>query len=106
VEDSLADQKRTREQLEAQKRQVDSLKEYARIANLRYENGYTSYIEVLDAERGLFSAELGYAQTQGVLFQSLVNLYKAMGGGWVIEADNLTATATTPEGAVEKSEGR
>jgi multidrug efflux system outer membrane protein len=106
VEDSLADQKRTREQMEAQKRQVDSLKEYARIANLRYENGYTSYIEVLDAERSLFSAELGYAQTQGVLFQALVNLYKTMGGGWVVEADNLTAAATPPEGAVEKSEGR
>ncbi len=82
VEDSLVDQKRTREQLEAQARQVDSLRNYARIARLRYDNGYTSYIEVLDAERSLFSAELSYTQTQGALFQAVMNLYKAMGGGW------------------------
>ncbi len=93
VDDSLVDQKRTREQLDALKRQVDSLREYARIARLRYENGYTSYIEVLDAERSLFNAELQYAQTQGVLFQALVNLYKAMGGGWVVEADMKTGVA-------------
>ena len=93
VEDALVDQRRTREQLAAQQRQVDALREYTRFARLRYENGLTSYIEVLDAERSLFSAELSYAQTQGVLFGALVNLYKAMGGGWVVEADKLTAAA-------------
>jgi len=106
VDDALVDQRRTREQLEAQQRQVDALKEYARIARLRYDNGYTSYIEVLDAERSLFNAELQYAQTQGVLFQALVNLYKAMGGGWVVEADKLTAAAAVSESAGETSEGR
>jgi len=90
VEDALVDQKRTREQLEAQKRQMDALREYTRFARLRYENGLTSYIEVLDAERSLFSTELSYAQTQGILFGALVNLYKAMGGGWVVEADKRT----------------
>lgn len=107
VDDSLADQKRTREQLEAQKRQVDALKEYARIARLRYDNGYTSFIEVLDAERSLFSAELTYAQTQGILFSALVNLYKAMGGGWVVEADKLTSPETftaSKEDREEKNE--
>lgn len=92
VDDSLADQKGTREQLKAQGRQVEALKTYAGVARLRFENGYTSYIEVLDAERSLFNAELEYAQTQGNLFQSLVNLYKAMGGGWVNEADKITLT--------------
>ncbi len=76
--------------MEAQGRQVASLRDYARIARLRYDNGYTSYIEVLDAERSLFSAELSYAQTQGTLFLALVNLYKSMGGGWVVTADGLT----------------
>ena len=90
VDDALADQKRTREQLAAQKQQVDTLRDYARIARLRYDEGYTSYIEVLDAERSLFNAELSYTETQGVLFQALVNLYKAMGGGWVTEADKMT----------------
>jgi len=90
VEDALIDQKRTRQQLEIQARQVESLRDYARFARLRFDNGYTSYIEVLDAERSLFSAELSHAQTKGSLFQALVNLYKAMGGGWVVEADRIS----------------
>jgi multidrug efflux system outer membrane protein len=90
VEDALADQKLSREQLEAQRNQVEALKVYARVARLRYDNGYTSYIEVLDAERSLFSSELDYAQTRGILFQALINLYKAMGGGWIAAADVLT----------------
>jgi len=82
VEDSLVDQERTRQQLLAQGRQVEALRSYARHARLRYDNGYTSYLEVLDAERSLFSAELSYTQTQGTLFQAFINLYKAMGGAW------------------------
>jgi multidrug efflux system outer membrane protein len=90
TEDSLIDQRKTKEQLQTLKQQVGSLTDYARIARLRYDNGYTSYIEVLDAERSLFNAELTYTQTQGVLFQALINLYKAMGGGWITEAEQLT----------------
>jgi len=55
VEDALIDQKRSREELEIQTRQVESLSTYARFARLRFDNGYTSYIEVLDAERSLFT---------------------------------------------------
>ena len=91
VEDGLIDQRKTREQLEAQRRQVEALRDYAFLARLRYENGYTSYLEVLDAERSLFSGELSYAQTKGALFRALVSLYKSMGGGWVMEAGQLSA---------------
>jgi multidrug efflux system outer membrane protein len=91
VEDGLIDQAKTREQLQTQREQVVALQAYARLARLRYENGYTSYIEVLDAERSLFDAELSYIQTQAVLFRALVNLYKAMGGGWVNQAAALAA---------------
>lgn len=87
VDDALVDQKNTREQLLSQQRQVEALREYASIARLRYENGYTRYIEVLDAKRSLFNAELSYTETQGALFQALVDLYKAMGGGWILAAD-------------------
>jgi len=90
VEDSLIDQNKSREQLSAQGRQVEALRNYAHFAQLRYDEGYSSYIEVLDAERRLFSSELSYTQTQATLFRALVNLYKAMGGGWVNEADQLT----------------
>jgi outer membrane efflux protein len=89
VDDALVDQLKSRERLAAQGRQVAALRDYARLSRLRYEGGYTSYLEVLDAERSLFSAELGYAQTQFDLFNALVNVYKAMGGGWVDEADKL-----------------
>ncbi|MGW8284645.1 MAG: efflux transporter outer membrane subunit [Candidatus Deferrimicrobiaceae bacterium] len=91
VDDSLVDQARTREQLAAQDRQVQALQKYVELARLRFDNGYASYLEVLDAERTLFSAQLNYTQNQGVLFQALINLYKATGGGWVTEADQLTA---------------
>ncbi len=91
VDDGLIDQRKTREQLKAQFSQVEALRNYARLARLRYDNGYTSYLEVLDAERSLFSGELAYAQTKGNLFLSLVNLYRAMGGGWVEKAQQLTS---------------
>jgi len=90
VENSLVDQAKTREQLAAQGRQVEALGRYAYLARLRYENGYTSYIEVLDSERSLFQAQIQLVQTQGQLYFALINLYKALGGGWVDEADKLT----------------
>ena len=90
VNDALVDQDRTREQLEAQKRQVAALQQYADTARLRYENGYTSFIEVLDAERSLFNAQLQYTQSQQVQFQAMINLYKAIGGGWEVVADKMT----------------
>lgn len=93
VEDALADQRRTRDQLATQEQQVESLQTYAHVARLRYDNGYTSYIEVVDAERSLFDAELAYSQTLGNLFQAMINLYKAMGGGWIIEAEKMIFTA-------------
>ncbi|MOA56977.1 hypothetical protein D3C78_1810680 [compost metagenome] len=48
---------------------------------------------MLDAERSLFDAELDYTRTRGSVFTNMIDLYKATGGGWVTEADKLTATA-------------
>jgi len=45
-------------------------------------------------KNGLFNSELSLTQTKEVLFQALVNLCKAMGGGWVLEVDHLTETTT------------
>ena len=92
-EDALIDQDRTRVQLDALAKQVEALATYARLARLRYENGYTSYIEVLDAERSLFNGQLSYAQTQDALLRAFVNLYKSMGGGWVMEADKIAVSS-------------
>ncbi|MGF6572450.1 multidrug efflux system outer membrane protein [Paraburkholderia sp. GAS333] len=90
VEDALVAVQKTREQLDVVGKQVEALHTYARLARLRYEGGYTSYIEVLDAERSLFNAQLSYTQTQGAQLTSFVSLYKAMGGGWVLEAEKLS----------------
>ncbi len=89
VEDALVALQKSHVQLDAQGRQVKTLATYARLARIRYENGYTSYIEVLDAERQLFDTQVAYTQTQNTMFASLVNLYKTMGGGWVDQADGL-----------------
>jgi multidrug efflux system outer membrane protein len=91
VDDSLVDHRRTREQLAALARELEALREYVRLSRLRYDNGYTSYLEVLYSETLLYNAELTNTQVQGTLFQALVNLYKAMGGGWVVEAENKVA---------------
>jgi outer membrane protein, multidrug efflux system len=89
VSDSLISYSKAREQLAFQDQQVLTLRRYVELARLRYDNGYTSYIEVLDAERNLYSAEVSQAQTQALVLVSLVNLYKAMGGGWVAAAEHV-----------------
>lgn len=91
VEDALIKTSKGREQLEAQKRQVQSLQEYARLARLQFEAGTSNYLQVLDADRSLFAGKLDKTQTHYNLLVSLVSVYKAMGGGWVAEADKLTA---------------
>lgn len=98
VDNALIDHAKARERLTALAEQVDALASYARLARLRYENGYTSYIEVLDAERSLFAAQLQYADQQALVLNALVNLYKAMGGGWVEVAEGKVAKTwgTTP----------
>ena len=45
---------------------------------------------MLDAERSLFNVQLQYTQTQQTQLQAMINLYKAMGGGWVAEADKMS----------------
>jgi len=100
VSDALVSLQKTREQLVVQGREVDALSTYSRLARLRYEGGYTSYIEVLDAERSLFNAQLLYAQTQGTVFMSTVSLYQAMGGGWVTDAERMTSVTYDANGAI------
>jgi outer membrane protein, multidrug efflux system len=61
---------------------VADLRESVRLSNLRYAGGTTTYLEVLDGQRALYAAELTLAQARGDEFESLVQLYKALGGGW------------------------
>ena len=96
VDDSLVNVQKSREQLSAVERQVNALADYARLAKLRYDAGYSSYIEVLDAQRFLFDARLQYVEVQGDVYASLVGTYKAMGGGWVVEAQKTADEVDFP----------
>lgn len=89
VEDALIKTAKGREQLEAQERQVHSLEEYARLSRLQFEAGTANYLQVLDADRSLFSGRLAINQTKFDLLTAIVSVYKSMGGGWVMEADKL-----------------
>jgi multidrug efflux system outer membrane protein len=87
VDDALLDRSKSGQRLEALSRQLKALRNYARLARMRYDEGYTSFLEVLDAERSLFNVELAHTASQNVLFRSLINIYKSMGGGWVDQAE-------------------
>lgn len=61
---------------------VKDLQESVRLSQMRYTGGTTTYLEVLDGQRSLFSAELTLAQARGTEYRSLVQLYRTLGGGW------------------------
>ena len=89
VDDALVSRQKLAEQLAAQGRLVVAAREYARLARLQFDGGVAPYMTVLQAQQALFPAELNEVQTRASLFASTVNVYKAMGGGWVGEAEKL-----------------
>jgi multidrug efflux system outer membrane protein len=94
VNDALINTQKYQEQLQVLARQVEALQNYRYLAGLRYDNGYVSLLEVLDADRRLFQGEINQTQSQAQLYSSLITLYQAMGGGWVTQADAMTAGQT------------
>jgi len=82
VEDAIVATNTYREEYTARRQQVESATNAANLAWVRYEGGLTSYLEVLDLERSQFSAELAASQTLQLHLSSIVELYKALGGGW------------------------
>jgi multidrug efflux system outer membrane protein len=67
---------------ERQEQTVKDLQESVDVSLMRYRGGTANYIDVLDSQRSLFQAELTLAQARNNEYQSLVQLYKALGGGW------------------------
>jgi multidrug efflux system outer membrane protein len=82
VEDALVRFQRTREQQLAIQRVVDASGERLRLVELRYKNGISGYYEVLDSQRQLFDSELQLTQLTSGLYASVIELYRALGGGW------------------------
>ncbi|HSQ81932.1 MAG TPA: efflux transporter outer membrane subunit [Casimicrobiaceae bacterium] len=99
VDNALVAQQKLKEQLAAQQRLVSSLKDYSRLARLQYDGGYAPYSTVLQAEQTLFPAEISLAAIRTSLYVSGINIYKAMGGGWVTQAERMTPTAIQAPGA-------
>ena len=82
VSSALADYEKNREQRGQEELLVKALQDANRLSNLRYRGGLDSFLQVLDAERNEFSSELVLAQLRKNELLSLVQLYRALGGGW------------------------
>lgn len=87
VDDALITHQKTLELVQVLAENVKVLQLYLHLATLQYQEGETDYLNVLDAERKLFQAQLDHATAQGDSLLSIVSLYKTLGGGWVVDAD-------------------
>ena len=71
----------------AVKRKEKAAKNAYRLAKLRYDKGVSTYLEVLETERALFSAQLELSELKQQYLNGYVKLYKALGGGWTTKKD-------------------
>jgi multidrug efflux system outer membrane protein len=82
VEQSLQNVRTYKDEWTARNRQVVAARKNLELSNARYYNGYVSYLEVLDIERSLFDAELSLSELTQNQLSSMIQLYRALGGGW------------------------
>jgi multidrug efflux system outer membrane protein len=98
--DALTGSQKKVAELDAQLKRVAALRNYSRLSRLRFDNGAASYVEVLVAENDLFGAELNSVNTRAERFTQVINVYKAMGGGWV-DAGDAIARPPAPAAAAK-----
>ncbi len=89
VEDAMVAVNTYKKEFESRMLQVNAASEALEMAWVRYENGVTSYLEILDLQRSEFSSYLNASETLQLQLTSSVQLYQALGGGWEIPADSL-----------------
>ena len=82
VSDALIEYQKVREVRARQEELVTTLEDRSRLSYMRYQGGVDTLLNALDADRSLFDAELGLAQTRRNELLALVQLYRALGGGW------------------------
>jgi len=101
VNDALSDFQRYSEERAALVTAADANRERLRLSDLRYRGGVASYFEVLDASRQLFEAELRLTQVLGSQYNSVIELYRALGGSYDIQQvqGDLPATPLSPRRA-------
>lgn len=86
-EDALVASQKTKEQRDKQALRVSAVDNYYRLSKLRYDEGLVDYITVLDSLRQLYEAQIDLLQAESSTFTASVQLYRSMGGGWIMEAE-------------------
>ena len=94
VADALATRSTLVDQLQSQQAQANAEAVRFKLSDLRYKNGIASYLDLLDAQRSLFTAQQAVVQTRLAQLQSQVTLYKTLGGGWTEPAGNGQPVST------------
>ena len=92
VEDALIAVRTYEVELAARQRQIAAAQEAAELAWIRYEQGLTSYLEILETQRALFNSQLVASETFQLRLNSVVDLYEALGGGWYVEEETTGST--------------
>ena len=87
MEDALVAARTYRDEYITRQRQVEAANNAAMLSRARYNGGVTSYLEVLVTEQSQFTAELAESQTLRLYINAIIELYKALGGGWVAPAE-------------------
>ncbi|HQR24791.1 MAG TPA: efflux transporter outer membrane subunit [Steroidobacteraceae bacterium] len=101
VDNALVSRTTLAEQVAAQEKLVDALRGYQHMAQLQFDVGRAPYATVLQAEEQLFPQELAWAAARADLCASLAGIYKAMGGGWVAKAADMTESSAAAGGAAK-----
>jgi multidrug efflux system outer membrane protein len=102
VEDALVFRAKAGEIAKAGEQQLAALRDALQLSSARYEGGQSSYLGVLDAQQDLYEAQDKQVGRQRDTYLALVSIYKAMGGGWMVEQDRIRA-ARAAETAVAQA---
>ena len=104
VNDAVTSYRSAREKVTLMGNLKDASRKYVELALFQYQNGYISYIDVLDAQRSYFNSEIDYSNSVRDEFLAIIDLYKALGGGWSVPSDEETeATADNAKTASKKT---
>jgi multidrug efflux system outer membrane protein len=93
-EDALVAGQKARERQINQSQRVAAVKNYVRLSKLQFDEGYTPYLVVLDSLRQLYDAEIDLIKASNDVFVAAIQMYRAMGGGWILGAQRKAATPT------------
>jgi len=103
VEDSLVSVRQSKLRRGSEGARVDAERKVLDLAETRYKGGVAAYLEVLDAQRSLFDAEISETQSVRDQFVALIQLYKALGGGWPQSPEAQPVEAPAPDPAPEQA---